>query len=312
MRSNAGSNGSAWDSASSRQSWLFWRDAKKRETTVNKKMDIAAAKWRNVLKDNLGKDHDGKPVCSRPGVAHNRLAAALLQRSRDSRPGPPDGSRNPAGQPDAHRQERRQDFRGHRQRPEWDKVNFLDEQGPTANASNTRRSSPPKSATSTSISTATTPPIMCSFVCLAKTGYYDGMASTAASTARSTWTTPSPTSKPAVRAAPPRPAPAASATGCITEIGEKLTHEEGVLGACRSTRIRTPLRADFASRSPQSSTWTGTFTIFGRVTKGLDIVRTINKRAVMEFDRLRAAGLDTKRHHSHECVDDRRVSQPHS
>jgi cyclophilin family peptidyl-prolyl cis-trans isomerase len=30
----------------------------------------------------------------------------------------------------------------------------------------------------------------------------------------------------------------------------------------------------------------GRFTIFGRVTKGMDIVRAINKRPVGEFDRL--------------------------
>ena len=123
-----------------------------------------------------------------------------------------------------------------------------------------------------------------SFVCLAKTGYYDGMAFYRSVNRQVVDSTV-----------------AYIETGCPLgtgelgsgsigywlrpEIGEKLTHEEGVLGACLNEDPNSA-SCRFRILAAPNSYMDGQFTIFGRVTKGLDIVRTINKRAVMEFDRL--------------------------
>jgi peptidyl-prolyl cis-trans isomerase B (cyclophilin B) len=121
------------------------------------------------------------------------------------------------------------------------------------------------------------------FVCLAKTGYYDGMAFY--------YTLNRKTEDSHV---------AYIESGCPKGTGEdgfgnigywlkpefsdKITHEEGVIGACLR---RTPETAACrfyitAAAMPQMD---GEFTAFGKVSKGLDIVRTINKRAVQENDR---------------------------
>ncbi len=70
------------------------------------------------------------------------------------------------------------------------------------------------------------------------------------------------------------------------ELHEKATHEEGVIGAARgyddnSAACRFYLTAE---AMPQMD---GTFTVFGRITKGLDIVRAINKRETKENDALK-------------------------
>ena len=69
------------------------------------------------------------------------------------------------------------------------------------------------------------------------------------------------------------------------EISEKLTHEEGVLGACLGEDPDSAACRFYITAAPNPY-MDGKFTIFGRVTKGMDIVRIINKRAVTEFDRL--------------------------
>ena len=122
------------------------------------------------------------------------------------------------------------------------------------------------------------------FVCLAKTGYYDGMAfyysiNRQVEDNRVAY----------IEAGDPRGTGEAG-SGSIgywlrPEISDQLTHEEGVIGAsigedpdsaaCRFHITAAPIPA-----------MNGRFTIFGRVTQGLDIVRTINKRGVNEFDRL--------------------------
>ena len=68
------------------------------------------------------------------------------------------------------------------------------------------------------------------------------------------------------------------------EISDKITHEEGMLGAClhrdpRSAACRFYLTA---AKMPFMD---GSFTLFGKITKGLDIVHTINTRAGNEMDR---------------------------
>jgi peptidyl-prolyl cis-trans isomerase B (cyclophilin B) len=121
------------------------------------------------------------------------------------------------------------------------------------------------------------------FVCLAKAGYYDGMAFY--------YTLNRKTEDSHV---------AYIESGCPKGTGEdgfgnigywlkpefsdKLTHDEGVIGACLR---RTPETAACrfyitAASMPQMD---GEFTAFGKVSQGLDIVRTINNRAVQENDR---------------------------
>jgi cyclophilin family peptidyl-prolyl cis-trans isomerase len=72
------------------------------------------------------------------------------------------------------------------------------------------------------------------------------------------------------------------------EVSRTLKHEAGVLGAClgddpNSAACRFYLTA---IAMPQMDL-RGSFTIFGKVTQGLDIVRTINRREVQETDLLR-------------------------
>jgi cyclophilin family peptidyl-prolyl cis-trans isomerase len=123
-----------------------------------------------------------------------------------------------------------------------------------------------------------------SFVCLAKTGYYDGMAFYYSINRKVVDDTVA-----YIEAGCPR-GTGEIGSGSIgywlrPEISDKLTHEEGVLGACigrdpESAACRFYLTA---AAMPQMD---GEFTIFGKVTQGLDVVRTINKRAVQENDRL--------------------------
>lgn len=123
-----------------------------------------------------------------------------------------------------------------------------------------------------------------SFVCLAKAGYYDGMAFYYSINRKVVDDTVA-----YIEAGCPR-GTGEIGSGSIgywlrPEISDKLTHEEGVLGACighdpESAACRFYLTA---AAMPQMD---GEFTIFGKVTQGLDVVRTINKRAVHENDRL--------------------------
>jgi peptidyl-prolyl cis-trans isomerase B (cyclophilin B) len=123
-----------------------------------------------------------------------------------------------------------------------------------------------------------------SFVCLAQTGYYDGMAFYYS-----------------IRRTVEDATVAYIESGCPRGTGEygsgsvgywlrpefsaTLKHEEGVVGAClhrdpNSAACRFYITA---ATMPQMD---GEFTIFGKVARGMDIVRTINTRAVQENDRL--------------------------
>ena len=123
-----------------------------------------------------------------------------------------------------------------------------------------------------------------SFVCLAKSGYYDGMAFY-----RSLNANVEDNRVAFIEAGCPR-GTGELGSGSIgywlrPEIGPKLTHEEGVLGACLNGDANSAACRFYltAAAMPQMD---GTFTIFGKVTQGLDVVRTINKREVLENDRL--------------------------
>ncbi|MBI2805500.1 MAG: peptidylprolyl isomerase [Planctomycetes bacterium] len=122
-----------------------------------------------------------------------------------------------------------------------------------------------------------------SFVCLAKLGYYDGM---------SFYRTPKRKSEDNDIAYIETGCPRGTGefgSGSIgywlrPEIDSKLTHGDGVLGAClgedpNSAACRFYLTA---AAMPQMD---GYFTIFGKVTHGLDVVHTINRREVQELDR---------------------------
>jgi peptidyl-prolyl cis-trans isomerase B (cyclophilin B) len=123
-----------------------------------------------------------------------------------------------------------------------------------------------------------------SFVCLAKTGYYAGMAFYYSINRKVADDTVA-----YIEAGCPR-GTGEIGSGSIgywlrPEISDKLTHEEGVLGACigsdpESAACRFYLTA---AAMPQMD---GEFTIFGKVTQGLDVVHTINKRGVRENDAL--------------------------
>lgn len=123
-----------------------------------------------------------------------------------------------------------------------------------------------------------------SFVCLAKTGYYDGMGFYYSLHRKVEDGTVA-----YIEAGCPRGTgdPGSGSIGywLKPEISEKLIHEEGVIGACLGEDPDSASTRFYITAAPNPY-MDGKFTIFGRVTKGMDIVRTINKRAVTEFDRL--------------------------
>ncbi len=126
-----------------------------------------------------------------------------------------------------------------------------------------------------------------SFVCLARAGYYDGMAfyysiDRQVGDARVAY----------IETGCPRGTGEAG-SGSIgywlrPEVNRKLTHDEGVLGACLGDDPNSAAcRFYLAAVAMPQMDLRGSFTIFGKVTQGLDIVRTINKREVQETDLLR-------------------------
>lgn len=70
------------------------------------------------------------------------------------------------------------------------------------------------------------------------------------------------------------------------EISTKLTHEEGVIGAWHREEPETAA-CRFYIATEKMSQFDGSFTIFGKVTRGLDAIRTINARPVGDEDRLK-------------------------
>jgi cyclophilin family peptidyl-prolyl cis-trans isomerase len=126
-----------------------------------------------------------------------------------------------------------------------------------------------------------------SFVCLARAGYYDGMAfyyslNRQVDDFQTGY----------IETGCPR-GNREFGSGSIgywlrPEVSRSLKHEAGVLGAClgddpNSAACRFYLTAVAMPQMDQRAS----FTIFGKVTQGLDIVRTINKREVQETDLLR-------------------------
>ncbi len=122
------------------------------------------------------------------------------------------------------------------------------------------------------------------FVCLAKTGYYDGMGFYYSLHRKVEDGTVA-----YIEAGCPRGTgePGSGSIGywLNREITEKLTHEEGTLSAALGQDPDSAACRFLITAAPNPY-MDGKFSIFGRVTKGMDVVRTINKRAVTEFDRL--------------------------
>ena len=123
-----------------------------------------------------------------------------------------------------------------------------------------------------------------SFVCLARTGYFDGMAFYYSIRRKIVDDTVA-----YIEAGCPR-GTGEFGSGSIgywlrPEFSEKLTHDEGMIGACIGSHPESAACRFYITAAPMP--WMdGRFTLFGKVTQGLDIVRTINKRAVNEVDRL--------------------------
>jgi cyclophilin family peptidyl-prolyl cis-trans isomerase len=123
-----------------------------------------------------------------------------------------------------------------------------------------------------------------SFVCLAKSGYYDGMAFY-----RSVNRQVEDSRVAYIETGCPR-GTGELGSGSIgywlkPEISERITHEVGVLGASLGEDPDSAA-CRFHILTVANPYMDGRFTIFGKVTSGLDIVRTINKKPVAEFDRL--------------------------
>jgi cyclophilin family peptidyl-prolyl cis-trans isomerase len=70
------------------------------------------------------------------------------------------------------------------------------------------------------------------------------------------------------------------------EIDPKLTHGEGVVGACLGADPDSAACRFYITTRPMPF-MDGEFTVFGKVTQGMDIVPRINKKEVDEFDHLR-------------------------
>jgi peptidyl-prolyl cis-trans isomerase B (cyclophilin B) len=124
-----------------------------------------------------------------------------------------------------------------------------------------------------------------SFVCLARAGYYDGMAFY-----YSIRRTVEDNTVAYVESGCPR-GTGEYGSGSIgywlrPEVNSRLKHDEGVVGACLH---RDPQSAAcrFYITAASMRQMDGSFTIFGKVTQGMDIVHTINTRGVQENDRLK-------------------------
>lgn len=122
------------------------------------------------------------------------------------------------------------------------------------------------------------------FVCLAKTGYYDGMGFYYSINRKVEDGTVA-----YIETGCPR-GTGELGSGSIgywlrPEISDKLTHVEGVIGACLNGQDIESASCRFYIMAERNAYMDGNFTIFGKVTKGMDIVRAINKRPVGEFDR---------------------------
>ena len=70
------------------------------------------------------------------------------------------------------------------------------------------------------------------------------------------------------------------------EISDKLSHEEGAVGAWHREELETAACRFYIAAQPMKQ-MDGSFTIFGKVSRGMDVVRTMNMRPVGEDDRLK-------------------------
>lgn len=124
-----------------------------------------------------------------------------------------------------------------------------------------------------------------SFVCLAKAGYYDGMDFYYSFNRKV-----EDDAIAFIEAGCPR-GTGELGSGSIgywlrPEISTTLTHEAGVLGACLGEDPNSASCRFYITAIPMRQ-MDGRFTVFGKVTRGLDVVHTINRREVHENDRLK-------------------------
>ena len=226
------------------------------------------------------KDNDGKPI---PGVTVSRASMPPLLPFKDAvilNTTPPDGEQKP---PDVtHTGKNTVKIFETIANDLWDKVNFSDNKG---------RPIRYQAIVATELGDIhidlhghLAPNHVRSFVCLAKAGYYDGMAfyySIDRTVVDSTVAY--------IETGCPR-GTAEIGSGSIgywlrKELSGKLAHDEGVVGACLGADPESAACRFYITAAP-CPMMNGEFTIFGKVTQGLDIVRLINKKEVQETDRL--------------------------
>jgi cyclophilin family peptidyl-prolyl cis-trans isomerase len=225
------------------------------------------------------KDNNGKPIVAQP-VSLGKAPKLLPFNEAVILDPPPDGERRPPNK--THTGKNAIKIFETIATDTWDKVNFIDNDGKRVKY---------QAVIATELGDIRidllgrdAPNHVRSFVSLAKNGYYDGMSF--------------------YRSVDRQVVDARIAyieTGCPRGTGEvgsgsigywlrpefsaTLKHTEGVVGASlsedpESAACRFHITA---TAMPQMD---GRFTVFGKVTQGLDIVRTINKKSVQEDDRL--------------------------
>jgi peptidyl-prolyl cis-trans isomerase B (cyclophilin B) len=225
------------------------------------------------------KDNDGKPI---PAVTVSRTKVPLLLPFKDAvilGATPPEGEK-PADV--THTGKNAVKIFESIANELWDKANFADDQGRRVRY---------QAVVATELGDIhidlhgrLAPNHVRSFVCLAKAGYYDGMAFYYSINRKLQDNTVAYIESGCPRGTGQR------GSGSIgywlrKELSEKLTHDEGVVGACLGEDPDSAACRFYITAAPMP--WMDpTFTIFGKVTQGMDIVHRINKKEVDEFDHL--------------------------
>jgi peptidyl-prolyl cis-trans isomerase B (cyclophilin B) len=232
-----------------------------------------------VAQGEVRKDNDAKPI---PAVTVSRSNGPALLLFKDAvilGATPPEGEK-PANR--THTGKNAVKIYESIANDLWDKVNFTDDNGRPARY---------QAVVATELGDIhidlhgnLAPNHVRSFVCLAKAGYYDGMAFYYSINRKVEDNTVAYVETGCPRGTGQR------GSGSIgywlrKELSEKLTHEEGVVGACLGEDPDSAACRFYITAAPMPF-MNGEFTVFGKVTRGLDIVHAINKKAVDETDRL--------------------------
>ena len=88
--------------------------------------------------------------------------------------------------------------------------------------------------------------------------------------------------------------------------GEKMSHDEGAVGACRGSEADTAACRFYITVS-KASFLDGNFSLFGKVVQGLDVVRKIYQQPVIVDDQDRDGASPTREAHRHLQGDDPRA-----